>query len=290
MSLYQRYRGVFLFILSGILFTLVSIPIRMIGEDIPSLEKTFFRNIFGFIIIFLVISQNKRVRLKTNALYLQILRATLGVCAMSLNFYAIEHANLAAVTSITFLRPILVTFLAIFIFGEFVGIRRWMAMLVGFFGVLVTTGFSFDLEIGVYAMLASVVFMSLVTLTLKKLSTIDPPEVTVFMMGMITTPISLALTLLFSDWVWPSGMHWFWLFSMGLLASLAQLAFTHSLRCAALGELFPYEFLKLIWAIAIGVLLFGEAFEWHILLGGSIILCATAYVTWRNTIKKTGVV
>ncbi len=286
MSIDKRYQGVFLFILSGILFTLVSIPIRMIGEDIPSLEKTFFRNLFGFFIVLIIVSQNKKIHFKTNAPYLQILRGTLGVCAMSLNFYAIEHANLATVTSITFLRPILVTFMAIFLFGEFVGIRRWIAMMIGFFGVLVTTGFSFDLEIGVYAMLASVVFMSLVTLALKKLSTIDPPEITVFIMGIVTTPISLMLTLLLAEWVWPSGWQWFWLLLMGLFASLAQLSFTHSLRYGELSELLPYEFLKLIWAIALGIFLFGEPFEWHVFIGGSIILSATAYVTWRNHAKR----
>ncbi len=80
-------------------------------------------------------------------------------------------------------------------------------------------------------------------------------------------------------------MQWIWLMSMGAPASCEQLAFVYALKYGNLSTLFPYEFLKLIWAIAIGVLLFGEAFEWNILIGSSIIVFATAYVTWRNAIK-----
>ncbi len=275
-----------LFMLSGLLFSLVSIPIRIIGDDIPSLEKVFFRNIFGLVFMLIFLARTKRLHVKTNAPYLQLLRGLFGVGAMSLSFYAVEHANLATVTSITFVRPILVTFGAIFIFGEYVGVRRWIAMIVGFLGVLITTGFSLDLDKGVYAMMGSVLFMSMVALILKKLSTIDRPEVTVFLMGTIATPVSLLLTLSISTWVWPNFTQFLLLLSIGICASISQLCFAHSFKYASLGELFPYDFLRLVWAMLIGIFLFSESFQWHVLIGGMVILSATIYVSWRNAIKK----
>lgn len=285
-KLFLIERPALLFVLSGLSFTLVSIPIRQLGDDIPTLEKTFFRNIFGFFFILLLAWRQKEVPYQTRAPFLQILRALLGVVAMSLSFYAIENIDLALFSSLSFLKPVFVLIASALILKEKVGWRRWSATFIALLGVFMATGFTWDLSLGAYAVLASVFFMTGVSLVVKKLSQIDAPSVTIFYMGLLISPISLLLTLIFDDWVWPRLHHYPWLLMIGLLATIAQLGMIHAMKHSDLSRLQPFDFLKLVWSALIGFFIFAEAIEFHVLLGGSIILLATIYMGYREKIKR----
>lgn len=277
-----------LFILSGICISLMNMSVRILGNDIPTVEKGFFRNLltFVFVIIFIISSPNRN--LHTKAPLLQILRAALGTAGLILSFYAVEHANLSTVTAITFFRPVMITLLAIVFLGEVVHIRRWAAIWVGFSGVLVTVGFSLhNISLGIAAALCASCFGAMIAIVLKKLSFIDPPQVTVFWMGLIMTPITAFLLFTTSHWVWPVGMQWLWILSIGIFSTAGQLFLTSAIKEAELSYLLPFDFLRLIWMSLIGFIIFSQDIKINVLIGGGIILSSTVYIALREKKLKT---
>lgn len=272
--------------LSGLCFATLTVPVRLIGDALPSLEKAFFRNGFAWLVIIAIIwaaPKHKRF-FKSNNMWLQFLRAILGVGAMSCFFIALDLTTLAKVTASSYINPLLITVGAVFIYHEKIRIHRTIALIIGFFGVLVMTNFALDIDKGMAYALVSCLFMAGVGLVIKQLSQIDPPDVTVFWMGAIMTPISLFMAI--PGWVWPNMYQIFLLIIVGALATFAQQLLMRAYKVGEVTEILPYDFLRLIWASLYGLLLFNEKPELNIYIGAAIILASAVYIAWREQIYK----
>lgn len=272
--------------LSGLCFATMTVPVRMIGNQLPSLEKAFFRNMFAWFVIIAIIwaaPKHKRI-FKSKNMPLQILRALLGVGAMSCFFIALDLTSLAKVTASSYINPLLITVGAVIIYHEKIRIHRTIALIVGFFGVLVMTHFALGIDKGMAYALVSCIFMAGVGLVIKRLSQIDPPDVTVFWMGAIMTPISFIMAL--PGWVWPNMYQIFLLIIVGALATFAQQLLMRAYKVGEVTEILPYDFLRLIWASIYGFVLFNEKPEINIYIGAAIILASAVYIAWREQISK----
>ncbi len=272
--------------LSGFCFATMSVFVRILGETMPSLEKAFFRNgISFFIILAIIAARPKQQRIfKSHNMPLQILRGLLGVGAMSCFFIALDLTSLAKVTASSYVTPLLITLGAILIYKEKVYLRRTIALICGFIGMLVMTNFALAIDEGMMYALIACIFMAGVGLVIRRLSRIDPPDVTIFWMGAIMTPISLILAI--PSWVWPNLYQLFLLLLIGLLATIAQQLLMRSYQRGEATEILPYDFLRLIWASIYGFAIFNERPEINIYIGAAIILASTVYIAWREQVKK----
>ena len=129
--------AVFLMIFSGIFATTMHCLIRFATEDHHPFEVAFFRTIFVLLIFFPLVAKKGLVSLKSNNVKLQTYRAVIGSIAMLCMFYGLSITELAKATALMFTVPIFATILAIVFLKEIVGIRRWIAMFVGFSGALI---------------------------------------------------------------------------------------------------------------------------------------------------------
>lgn len=105
--------------------------------ELHPFEVAFFRNFFGLISLLPWFLRHGLGPLRTKRLGLHLLRASISVFAVLATFYAISITPLALVAALSFTAPIFATVLVAVILGERAGVRRWLAILFGFFGALV---------------------------------------------------------------------------------------------------------------------------------------------------------
>ena len=132
----NKYIAITLKILSVIFFVLMDVLIKKLSTDFSTFHIVFFRCFFGLFPV-LVMMYITKSSLKTSKIYLHFLRATIACLAMFSFFKAFGILPLADVSSISFASIMIITILAIFILGEKVGVRRWIAIFFGFTGVLI---------------------------------------------------------------------------------------------------------------------------------------------------------
>ena len=123
--------------LSVCAFSLMDLIVKW-SENYPIGEVLFFRGIFGIIPLLFLIPKNRWNNFyRTSRLKLHILRCISGLIAIVAIFIALRSLPLATVVSISFAAPIFTTILSIFLLGEKVGFYRWLAVIVGFIGIIV---------------------------------------------------------------------------------------------------------------------------------------------------------
>ena len=187
-------------------FSLMDVIVKW-SVDYPIGQVLFFRGFFGIIFYFFVIPKERLHNFyQTKRPGLHMLRCTSGLIALVAIFIALRELPLATVVSISFAAPIFTTIFSIFLLSEKVGIFRWLAVLVGFIGILVITepGIS---ELNIYYIFPIIFCLGLsyVAITIRQLSSTEP-------VWLISFYFSLSITLLSfltipQGWVMPNLNH-----------------------------------------------------------------------------------
>ena len=189
--------------LSVCAFSVMDIIVKW-SEDYPLGQVLFFRGFFGIVFYFFVIPPERRKNFYyTKRAGLHFLRCIFGLIALVAIFTALRNLPLATVVSISFAAPIFTTIFSIFLLNEKVGFYRWLAVIVGFIGIIVIAepGFS---SLNIYY-LYPIIFclgLSYVAIAIRQLSTSEP-------VWLISLYFSVAITLLSFltipyGWVMPS--------------------------------------------------------------------------------------
>jgi drug/metabolite transporter (DMT)-like permease len=200
---------------------------------------------------------------------------------MLAGFWAIGHLPLSQAISLSYSTPLFVTIAAVAWLGESVRWRRWVAVIVGFAGVLVivrpgSSGFTIASLVAVLAAVLSAV----VAVQIKQLSRVDPADTIVFYTYLFWVPLSLVPAVF--AWQWPHGVTWLWLACIGLFGTGGQLLWTRALRIGEVSALTPISFMQLPIVAVAGYLLFGETISRWTVLGAAIIFAANAYIAHRE--------
>ena len=134
------------------------------------------------------------------------------------------------------------------------------------------------------AMLFTAIFFGASYLTAKRLSEEVGPGLVVAMLS-ITVTIGLA-PLALMDWVWPTAWEMLILFGVACVATGGHFTMTLAFRAAPLAVTQPVTFLQLVWAVALGALVFGEGIDPFVVLGGLVIVGAVSFISWREAVLK----
>ena len=117
-------------------FSLMDVIVKW-SEDYPVGQVLFFRGFCGIIPILFLIPKDRYLDFyKTTRPFLHFKRCLAGLIALVSIFIALRNLPLATVVSITFAAPIFTTIFSIFLLNEKVGLYRWLAVLVGFVGII----------------------------------------------------------------------------------------------------------------------------------------------------------
>lgn len=286
-------RAAIYMLLSTIGFGLMAVTIRLASRTESTLEIAFFRNFFGLLALLPMLLAPAmrtadpvavfRASVRTTRLSRYIVRALIGMVGMFFGFWSIANLPLSQAIALAYSSPIFVTVAAVLMLGEVVRIRRWMAVIIGFIGMLVIVRpFSHAFTMGSLVAVAAAVTSAIVAIQIKQLATTDSPDTIVFWTYMLWVPMSLAAALF--QWHWPQGITWLWLALTGLFGTIGQVMWTRALKLGDVSALTPISFMQLVVVTIAGWLLFDETVDRWTLLGAGIIFASTAYIAHREAV------
>jgi len=212
---------------------------------------------------------------------LQLIRGIILAFSTLCFFYSISVISLPKALTLAFVAPITCTALSPFLLGEKVGIRRWSAVLVGFFGTLIVIRPGFiDVNLPTLAALACGICYGFYLVITRKLSTSDNSLLTLLFTGVV----GLILFSLFmpSVWVNPTLNEWIMMSIIGFIASVAHLFIILSLKYADASKLAPLGYTEIITNIIISYYFFHELPDNWTYLGLFIIVLSGLYISRRE--------
>ncbi len=274
-------KAIILNIMSIVLFSIMIIFIRKASENLHILEVVFFRNLLAFFVMLPILKSTGLVAIKMNNTKLFFVRGFFGAIGMLAGFTCLTLIPLAQATAISFAQPIFITIGATIFLGEIIKVRRIVAIVIGFIGMLIivqpgVNSFSFGIMLAIIAALAH----SLNALIVKKLTLTDSPQAIVMWMVIILIPITFVPAV--TVWQWPSFETWLYLWGIAIVGSLAHFLWTKSCSMADITSLQPIEFIKLPIIALLGWIIFSEIPGTWTWVGGLIIFISTIYISHRE--------
>ena len=258
------------------------------SESYPVGQVLFFRGLCGIIPIFFLIPRDRYLDFyKTNRPFLHFKRCFAGLIAIVAIFIALRNLPLATVVSITFAAPIFTTIFSIFFLNEKVGVYRWMAVLVGFIGIIIISepGYSSLNSFYVYPIIFCL-GLSYVAITIRQLSSTEP----VWLIGLFFS-ISILIMSIFSifmqGWILPNLKDLFLLSMVGILGGLANLWLTQSYKFSEVSLVTPLKYLALVFAIIFGYLFWDEIPTIKTLIGAALVIISSIIIFRREVYLKS---
>lgn len=274
-------RAVLLMVFASLVFNLMNAVIRYLSADIHPFEIGFFRNVFGLVALSPLYFRHGLRVLKTKRIGMHATRAGFNVISMMCFFYALSITPLAEVASMGFTLPIFVTIFAAIFLGERLRARRLAALAIGFCGALIIVRPGAEtMETGPLIVLAGTALWAVSIMVIKSLSRTDSPLTITSWASINLAVLSFPIALIY--WTTPTLEQFAWLGAIGIMGSVGAMATAHSLRLAEATALMPFDFIKLLWAALIGLVVFGEVPSPWTWVGAAIIFASTLYLTYRE--------
>ena len=281
--------GVLYGIASVACFAMMDASVKWL-DMFPVGQVLFSRFFFGLIPILMLVPRGEfKTFYKTSRPKLHAFRAITGTLAIIALFIALREIPLADVVSLTFGGPIFVTLGSIFFLSEKVGIKRWLAVLIGFFGMLLIVKPAYE-ELNIYYIFPIIfcIFFACVALSIRSLSSTEPNYRIALYFSLLSMIVGL-LTLPFG-WVMPNKFELFLLIFTGLVGSVANILLTVSLRYAEASLVTPTKYLNLVFAILLGYFIWSEIPKLLTLVGAGLIIISSVIIFMRESeLKKKSV-
>ncbi|PLS22263.1 DMT family transporter [Neptunicoccus cionae] len=198
-------------------------------------------------------------------------------------FLAITLTPLSAATVILQATPLVVVACAALVFGETVGWKRWAAIVIGLIGVIVIIRPGSD-SFSALSLLAVIGMLGFAGRDLA--SRAAPASISTALLGLYGFLSVVVAGSLFALW---SGEPFVWLDRSGWLvlgAAVFSGVFAYSflmkaMRTGEISAVTPFRYTRLLFGVALGVILFGESLSPTILLGSGLIVCSGLFIVWR---------
>ncbi len=277
--------GFLYMLLSVCAFSLMDIIVKW-SDNFPLGQVLFFRGFFGILFYFFIIPRHRMQNFYyTKRAGLHILRCSAGLIALIAIFIALRNLPLATVVSISFAAPIFTTIFSIFFLNEKVGPYRWLAVLVGFVGIIIITepGFS-SLNIYYIFPIIFCIGLSYVAITIRQLSSTEP-------VWLISLNFSIAITLasFFTipyGWILPDIKEFLFLSLIGMFGGAANLWLSLSYKFSEVSLVTPLKYLALVFAIIFGYFIWNEIPSWKTLFGATLVILSSIIIFRREIILK----
>lgn len=266
-------------------FAVMDATIKWLTADYPVSQVVALRSWFGLPLLCLfALRGGGLITLATRRPLVHFGRYLL-VLGLSFSFFwALSQMKLVDAIAITFAAPIFITALSVPLLKETVGWHRWLAVGIGFCGVLVML----RPGIGVFqwaglVVIGSVIFYALLMITTRAYKATEHtaalmlyPQLGMSLTGIIFAPLF---------WVTPTLVD-LGLFALaGMFGSVGIMCLTHAFRLGPAAVISPFEYSALIWAALIGYLVWGELPDVYTLAGAVIVITSGLYIIYRETIK-----
>lgn len=283
--------GISLKIISTLAFTAMSTLIKLVGAGYPTGQVVFFRSFFALVpLLIWLASRNELIdAVRTTRFFGHLRRSLAGSMAMFCGFTALALLPLPDATAIGYATPLMTTALAALVLKEVVRVYRWSALGVGFVGMLIMMipyfkagggGISGGQAVGAMFGLLGAFCGAVASVEIRRLAQIEKTGAIVFYFSS-TAALFGALTAVFG-WRMPSLHDGAILVMAGIAGGVGQILLTSSYRFAPASVIAPFDYTSLIWALAVGFVVFADVPEPLVLVGATLVILAGLFVIWRE--------
>ena len=276
-------KGAWCMIVSTLLLTTQDAITKWLTADFHAGEVLFYRGIFTFLpIIFLVARAGNWRILISRDLQGTLIRAGLGAATSIFVILSFVYLPLATALAIIFLNPIILTALSVPLLGETVGWRRWIAVLIGFVGVLIMVRPSGGGVPYYYIFpLFTALLASLRDVATRRLRGRDN-SLSILFYSMLVAMLAGGASLPLLGGHWPNLFNWGLLAAAGILAGIAHLLIIQALLFAPAGTVAPFRYLSLVWAVVLGYVVWGDVPDQWKLTGAALVVGAGLFILHRE--------
>lgn len=251
-------KGIFLALFSTALFTLVAALVRQLSDDYDAFQILFFRQLVFVLLLVPAMRNNMKVLLKPNKVRLHILRILGAFTALYLGFVTVSNIAFADATALGFLQVIFVALIARLALKEEVTMRRCLTITIGFTGVMLVVQPSFTGNEFVYVMAGvAAAFGAAIAVICVRAVAQTEPKITLLAYQAACVGL-IALIPAIYQWQTPTIEDLLWLLSIGVISSIAQYVGISAYKWAEANIIANVEYVKIIYSVLIGWMLFSE--------------------------------
>ena len=288
--------GVIYLIIELVLSFFIASIVKLLEPNIPIFQILFYRYLLSLPLLMTYGFAKYGFRiLKVNNIRLLLLRIICGFLGLAMWFLAVAKIDISLATVLLNTMPLFITILSVLIARESVGLRRSIAVIIGFFGVvfiILPINASFNLAGVVYALLGAI-FAGLMFVFIRMLGKTNasiPTAIWYNSFGVIVSGMILFLSEYYlhnnSISLIYKGLPWSYLLALGLLASFQQFCLAESHRYADASALAPFHYLAIPMGVAFGVILFNETITVKFIVGALIIVASNYYILIREKVHS----
>jgi drug/metabolite transporter (DMT)-like permease len=280
--------GIVFMCLASTLFPIMNGLVQLLSDRYSSEQIVWARTISHLVFILAIFTPKfGMVRLvSTSAPGWQLGRSTALLISTLCFFTGVKSLALAKAASISFVAPFIVTILAFALLGERVSLQRFLAVLVGFCGVVIVIRPGSDVfqwaSLYILGSATSYAFYQVFT---RKVAGRDPAETSAVYSALLGT-IVLTLAL---PWIWSpirSVGDGLLLAALGVLGGLGHFCVAKALTYGQASVIAPFQYFQMIGSVAVGYLFMGNLPDGGTWLGAAVIIAAGLYIGWLETREK----
>ncbi|AYD00193.1 DMT family transporter [Neorhizobium sp. NCHU2750] len=276
--------GILLMLVGDFMFALNDAMGKWLVASFSVGQVLLVRSLGAFLVLGPMLSRAPaKSLLKVDKPHWQFARVLMATGDTALFYAAVTYMPLADVMTFYMAGPIYVAAISHFLLGERIGWRRWLAVLVGFIGVVIALRPSSAMLSwpSIFALVGSLSFALSLVLGRVLRSTPDVTLVTWQTLGSLLTGIVLSI----GTWSTFSGQQLAALLLLGVVSCSAHLMITRSLKLAPASLLAPLQYTLLLWAIVFGWTFFGDFPDRQTLVGAVVIVFAGMFIFHRAKVK-----
>ncbi len=253
-------------------FSALAVGGRELSGQVSTFEILVFRSAGGLLIISALLSRSGWSRITGRHFRWHLTRSVVHYAGQYGWFYGIALIPLAQVFALEFTIPVWVALLSAPLLHERMTPSRWLAVGLGIVGMLIILrpGLSVIRPAALVVLGAAVCF-ALTFLLTRKLALVESPLAILFYMNAIQLPFALVPAI--THWVTPSPALWPWALVIGIAGLTSNYCLTRAMALADAAVVGPMDFLRLPLIAVVGLVFYGEAFDWLVLGGAAVMFC-----------------
>ena len=277
LTLSNRTKGVLFIIMSAFGFAMMSAFVKLSG-DLPSFQKTFFRNITSCIIAFGIILVKKESFFgKLENQKILILRSLFGTLGIVFNFYAIDKLVLSDANMLNKLSPFFVIIFSALFLKEKINFKQGLAIIIAFIGALfiIKPQFNFDIIPSLIGVCGAAAYTCL-----RVLGSREKYYTIVFYFSFFSTIVILPFMLMVYEKM--TLVQFLYLILAGIFASIGQFGITIAYKYAKAKEISIFDYSNIIFSAIISFILFGVLPDYLSIIGYLVIFSVSLYMFLYN--------
>lgn len=293
----SNLRGAVSLLLAMLIFSLQDIAVKWIGGDYPVLEIVVFRSLIALPCTFFFLRYEGRRGLPTTQRsWLEYIRGFFLFLSFTTYMLGLAALPLADIAAIRNSGPLMITFLSVVWLGEKVGRRRWIALFVGFMGVLlIVQPGSATFNLGSIFALSATLFYALSVMVTRKLQTTDSSATMAYysslvylVLSFILAPLPIvvgeipdahpSIAFLFRAWTMPTLLDWVIMSGLGLVWAAGMYFVARAYSLAQASVVAPFEYAPLLFNVMWGFFLWREIPTLMTLAGTFLTLLSGMYI------------